>query len=41
VEVSAASHPYWTGRRRVLDQAGQVEKFTRRYGTRRPGGGAR
>lgn len=34
VEVSADSHPFWTGRQRVLDSAGQVEKFRRRYGTR-------
>ena len=32
VEVSADSHPFWTGRSRVLDAAGQVEKFRRRYG---------
>jgi large subunit ribosomal protein L31 len=34
VDISASSHPFWTGRQRVLDQAVQVEKFTRRYGTR-------
>jgi len=38
VDVSAASHPFWTGARRVMDTAGQVEKFRRRYGTRAPGG---
>lgn len=32
VEVSADSHPFWTGTRRLLDSAGQVEKFRRRYG---------
>ncbi|HEY0187627.1 MAG TPA: type B 50S ribosomal protein L31 [Cellulomonas sp.] len=32
VDVSSASHPFWTGRSRVLDTAGQVEKFRRRYG---------
>ncbi len=31
VEVSAASHPFYTGRSRVLDTAGRVEKFRRRY----------
>lgn len=35
VDVTAYSHPYWTGGQRVLDAAGQVEKFTRRYGARR------
>lgn len=34
VEVSSASHPFWTGHARVVDTAGQVEKFRRRYGTR-------
>lgn len=32
VDVSSASHPFYTGRSRVLDTAGQVEKFRRRYG---------
>lgn len=31
VEVSSASHPFYTGRTRILDTAGQVEKFRRRY----------
>lgn len=35
VDVTAFSHPFWTGRQRVLDTAGQVEKFRRRYGNRR------
>lgn len=34
VEVTADSHPFWTGGRRVLDTAGRVEKFYRRYGRR-------
>lgn len=34
VDVSAASHPFWTGTRRHIDSAGQVEKFRRRYGPR-------
>jgi large subunit ribosomal protein L31 len=34
VEVSADSHPFWTGARRTLDVAGRVEKFYRRYGRR-------
>lgn len=33
VDVSSASHPFWTGKGRVLDTAGRVEKFHRRYGT--------
>jgi large subunit ribosomal protein L31 len=34
VDVSSASHPFWTGSRRHIDTAGQVEKFRRRYGSR-------
>lgn len=32
VDVSSASHPFYTGKQRVLDTAGRVEKFNRRYG---------
>ncbi|SDB80539.1 large subunit ribosomal protein L31 [Raineyella antarctica] len=32
VQVSSASHPFMTGRARVVDSAGSVEKFRRRYG---------
>ncbi|PQM46230.1 50S ribosomal protein L31 type B [Mycobacterium talmoniae] len=34
-EITADSHPFWTGDRRIVDSAGQVEKFRRRYGQRR------
>lgn len=34
VEVSTASHPYWTGKGRVLDAEGRVQRFERRYGTK-------
>jgi large subunit ribosomal protein L31 len=34
VDITSYSHPFWTGRGRVLDTAGQVEKFRRRYGSR-------
>jgi large subunit ribosomal protein L31 len=32
VEISSASHPFYTGRSRVIDTAGRVEQFRRRYG---------
>jgi large subunit ribosomal protein L31 len=35
VDVSSESHPFWTGAHRVMDTAGRVEKFHRRYGVRR------
>ncbi len=31
VEVSSASHPFYTGKKIFLDTAGRVEKFNRRY----------
>ena len=34
VEVSSASHPFYTGTAKVLDTAGRVERFRRRYGQR-------
>jgi large subunit ribosomal protein L31 len=34
VDISASSHPFWTGSRRHIDTAGQVEKFRKRYGSR-------
>ena len=33
VDVSSASHPFWTGRGRVVDTEGRVEAFNRRYGS--------
>jgi large subunit ribosomal protein L31 len=38
VDISAASHPFWTGNQRVLDTAGRVERFHQRYARH---GGAR
>lgn len=32
VDVSTASHPFWTGKGRVLDAEGRVQRFQRRYG---------
>ena len=32
VEISSASHPFYTGNARVVDTAGRVERFQRRYG---------
>ena len=32
VEVCSACHPYFTGEQRIVDTAGRVERFRRRYG---------
>ena len=31
VEVSSASHPFYTGKKLFVDTAGRVEKFNQRY----------
>jgi large subunit ribosomal protein L31 len=36
VDVTSESHPFWTGTARLLDVAGRVEKFERKYGKRPP-----
>jgi large subunit ribosomal protein L31 len=38
VEVCSACHPFYTGKQKILDVGGRVEKFERRFGKRqRPG----
>jgi large subunit ribosomal protein L31 len=32
LEISAFTHPFYTGQKRLVDTAGRVEKFMRRYG---------
>ena len=32
VEVCSNCHPYFTGEQRIVDTAGRVERFRRRYG---------
>lgn len=31
VDISAFSHPFYTGQKKLVDTAGRVEKFMRRY----------
>lgn len=31
IEVSSASHPFYTGKKIFLDTAGRVEKFNKKY----------
>ena len=31
IEVSSASHPFYTGKKLFVDTAGRVEKFKKRY----------
>ena len=32
LEISAASHPFWTGQAREVDSEGRVDRFRKRYG---------
>jgi len=32
VEVCSECHPFFTGKQKILDSAGQVEKFRKRFG---------
>ena len=31
VEISSASHPFYTGKQKLMDTSGRVDKFRRRY----------
>lgn len=32
IEVCSQCHPFYTGKQKIVDTAGQVDKFRRRYG---------
>ncbi|MBM3690838.1 MAG: type B 50S ribosomal protein L31 [Actinobacteria bacterium] len=32
VEISSASHPFYTGKQKILDAGGRVAKFEKRFG---------
>ncbi len=32
LEVCSACHPFYTGQQKIMDTAGRVEKFRRKYG---------
>ena len=34
VEICSACHPFFTGKTRMLDTAGRIEKFNKKYGTK-------
>jgi large subunit ribosomal protein L31 len=37
VEVCSQCHPFYTGKQKILDVGGRVEKFEKRFGKRAPG----
>lgn len=34
LEISSTSHPFYTGKSKLVDTAGRVDKFLHRYGNR-------
>lgn len=41
VEVCSVCHPYFTGRQRLVDTAGRVDRFRRKYGGAAAAGAAK
>jgi large subunit ribosomal protein L31 len=37
VEICSNCHPFFTGKQKLVDTAGRVEKFLRKYGMTTPG----
>jgi large subunit ribosomal protein L31 len=37
IEVSSESHPFYTGQQKIMDTAGRVEKFNKKFGSRATG----
>ena len=35
MEISSTSHPFYTGKSKLVDTAGRVDKFMSRYGNRK------
>ena len=35
IEVCAACHPFYTGKQKIVDTAGRVEKFNQKFGAMR------
>ncbi len=34
VDICAACHPFYTGKQRIVDTAGRVERFRKKYGNK-------
>ena len=35
LEISSVSHPFWTGKMRELDADGKIDRFRRRYASKK------
>ena len=39
VEICSACHPFFTGKQKLVDTAGRIERFQRKYGVKSSGSG--
>ena len=37
VDICSACHPFYTGKQKLVDTAGRVERFNRKYGKKKTG----
>ena len=35
IDISSASHPFYTGKHKIVDTGGRVDKFNRRYAAKK------
>lgn len=38
IDVCSACHPFYTGKQKVLDSGGRVDRFKKRFGSRKSSG---
>jgi len=34
LDISSASHPFYTGKQKILDSEGRIDKFNKKFGSR-------
>lgn len=34
IEICSVCHPFYTGKQKIIDAAGRVDKFNKRYGAK-------
>ncbi len=39
IDVSSETHPFYTGNQKIMDTAGRVERYYKKYGFQRPDDG--
>jgi len=36
LEICSSCHPFFTGKQKLIDAAGRIERYTRKYGRKKP-----